>query len=108
ERLGAAEAVLPFDLSQGPLFRALLVRFHDTEHRLFLTLHHIIFDGYSIYRVLLPELAALYTAFLEGRESPLPEPSIQYSDFAFWEREWFSRNGHLASQLAYWRMQLGG
>ena len=108
EKLGVAEAVLPFDLSQGPLFRALLVRFNDTEHRLFLTLHHIIFDGYSIYRVLLPELASLYTAFLEGRESPLPEPSIQYSDFALWERDWFSRNGHLSSQLAYWRKQLGG
>ena len=108
EKLGAAEAVLPFDLSQGPLFRALLVRFRDTEHRLFLTLHHIIFDGYSIYRVLLPELATLYTAFSEGRDSPLPEPSIQYSDFALWERDWFSRNGHLSSQLAYWRKQLGG
>ncbi len=108
EKLGAAEAVLPFNLSQGPLFRALLVRFRDNEHRLFLTLHHIIFDGYSIYRVLLPELATLYTAFSEGRESPLSEPSIQYSDFALWERDWFSRNGHLSSQLAYWRKQLGG
>ncbi|MGA8492969.1 MAG: amino acid adenylation domain-containing protein [Terriglobales bacterium] len=108
ERLGEADAILPFDLSQGPLFRALLVRFGETQHRLFLTLHHIIFDGYSIYRVLLPELVALYQAFSEGRESPLPEPSIQYPDFALWERDWFSRNGHLSSQLAYWRKQLGG
>ena len=106
--MGAEDAELPFDLSRGPLFRALLVRFRDTEHRLFLTLHHIIFDGYSIYRVLLPELATLYTAFSEGHDSPLPEPSIQYSDFALWERDWFSRNGHLSSQLAYWRKQLGG
>jgi surfactin family lipopeptide synthetase A len=108
EKLGVAEAVLPFDLSQGPLFRALLVRFRDTEHRLFLTLHHIIFDGYSIYRVLLAELATLYRVFSEGGESPLPEPTIQYSDFSLWERDWFSRNGHLSSQLAYWRKQLGG
>jgi amino acid adenylation domain-containing protein len=108
QRLAIKDALRPFDLSQTPLFRALLVRFSDTEHRLFLTLHHILFDGYSIYRVLLPELDTLYTAFSEGKESPLPELSLQYSDFALWEREWLSRNGHLSSQLAYWRRQLGG
>jgi amino acid adenylation domain-containing protein len=107
-RLAHQDALRPFDLSQGPLLRALLVRFSDTEHRLFLTLHHIIFDGYSIYRVLLPELSSLYAAFSSGRESSLPEPPIQYSDFARWEREWLSRNGHLQDQLAYWRTQLGG
>jgi amino acid adenylation domain-containing protein len=107
-RLAVEDAMRPFDLSQGPLFRVLLVHLSDTEHRLFFTLHHIIFDGYSIYRVLLPELAALYTAFSSREEAPLPELSIQYADFAIWEREWLSRNGHLVSQLAYWREQLRG
>jgi amino acid adenylation domain-containing protein len=107
-RLAVEDAMRPFDLSRGPLFRVLLVHLSDTEHRLFFTLHHIIFDGYSIYRVLLPELAALYSTFSEGEESPLPEPSIQYPDFAVWEREWLLRNGHLSSQLAYWREQLRG
>jgi amino acid adenylation domain-containing protein len=107
-RLAVADAMRPFDLSQGPLFRVLLVHLSDTEHRLFFTLHHIIFDGYSIYRVLLPELAALYAAFADGEESPLPELSVQYADFAVWEREWLSRNGHLSSQLDYWRKQLRG
>ena len=73
-----------------------------------MTLHHIIFDGYSIYRVFLPELAALYAAFSEDRESPLPELPVQYPDYAAWEREWLSRNGHLSSQLAYWRKHLQG
>jgi len=107
-RLAVEDAMRPFDLSRGPLFRVLLVHLSDTEHRLFFTLHHIIFDGYSIYRVFLPELAALYAAFSEGEESPLPEVSVQYSDFAVWEREWLVRNGHLSSQLAYWRKQLRG
>jgi aspartate racemase len=107
-RLAAEDALRPFDLSQGPLFHALLVHLSDTEHRLFLTLHHIIFDGYSIYRVFLPELAALYTAFSNAQESPLPELSTQYADFAIWEREWLLRDGRLQSQLAYWREQLGG
>jgi amino acid adenylation domain-containing protein len=107
-RLAVEDAMRPFDLSRGPLFRVLLVHLSDTEHRLFFTLHHIIFDGYSIYRVLLPELAALYTASSEGEEFPLPEPSIQYADFAVWEREWLLRNGYLSSQLTYWRDQLRG
>jgi surfactin family lipopeptide synthetase A len=107
-RLAREDALRPLDLTQAPLFHALLVRFSDTEHRLFLTLHHIIFDGYSIYRVLLPELAALYSAFSEGKEPELDELSVQHSDFARWEREWLSRNGRLSSQLAYWRKQLSG
>jgi surfactin family lipopeptide synthetase A len=107
QRLAAEDAIRPFDLSRGPLFRGLLVCIDDTDHRLFLTLHHIIFDGYSIYRVLLPELATLYAAFSAGERPTLPELPVQYADFARWEREWFARNGHLASQLAYWRQQLG-
>ena len=107
-RLANEDAVRPFDLSEGPLFRFLLVRFSDTEHRLFLTLHHIIFDGYSIYRVFLPELATLYAAFSQDRESPLLDLPIQYPDFAAWERDWLSRNGHLSSQLAYWHQHLQG
>ena len=108
-RLANEDALRPFDLSQGPLFRFLLVHFSETEHRLFLTLHHIIFDGYSIYRVFLPELAALYAAFSEDRESPLLR-AFPFStlDFAAWERESLSRNGHLSSQLAYWRKHLQG
>jgi aspartate racemase len=108
QRLAVEDALRPFNLSQGPLFHALLVQFSDTEHRLFLTLHHIIFDGYSIYGVLLPELAALYAAFSNGQASPLPELPTQYADFALWEREWLARDGRLLSQLAYWRKQLGG
>ncbi len=107
QRLALEGALRPFDLSRGPLFRALLVHLSDTEHRLFLTLHHIIFDGYSIYRVLLPELAALYSAFSTGQDSPLSPLSVQYTDFARWEREWLSQSGRLPAQLAYWRKQLG-
>jgi amino acid adenylation domain-containing protein len=107
-RLAHEDALRPFDLSAGPLLRALLVKLSNHDHRIFLTLHHIIFDGYSIYRVFLPELAALYAAFSQGQDCALPDPSIQYSDFALWERDHWSRNGHLPAQLAYWRKQLGG
>jgi surfactin family lipopeptide synthetase A len=108
KRLAVEDSLRLFKLSEGPLFRALLVHLSDTEHRLILTLHHIIFDGYSIYRVLLPEVATIYEAFSQGKESPLPEPPTQYRSFASWERDWLQSSGHLSSQLAYWRKQLGG
>ncbi len=53
-RLATEDALRPFDLSHGPLYRALLIHLADDDHRLYLTLHHIIFDGSSIYHVLLP------------------------------------------------------
>nr|UXE44291.1 chondramide synthase cmdD [uncultured bacterium] len=71
----------PFDLAQGPLFRSSLIRLGWEEHVLLLTYHHIISDAWS-HGLLLRELEALYDAFREGRPSPLPEPELQYSDFA--------------------------
>ena len=108
KRLAVEDSLKLFKLSEGPLFRALLVHLSDNEHRLILTLHHIIFDGYSIYRVLLPEVATLYEAFSNGNEAPLPELSTQYRAYAAWERDWLLKSGQLSSQLAYWRKQLGG
>jgi surfactin family lipopeptide synthetase A len=104
-RLASQEILQPFDLANGPLFRTLLVKLSDTEHRLFLTLHHIIFDGYSLYQIFLPELRTIYDAFLRGEPSPLPELPIQYPDFALWQREW-TQGDVIAEQIAYWKRQL--
>ena len=104
-RLAAQEARTPFDLANGPLLRPLLVTLHDTDHRLFLTIHHIIFDGFSLYQIFLPELQALYDAFLAGRPSPLADLSIQYADFALWQRK-AVEGDEVAAQLAYWKRQL--
>ncbi len=104
-RRATEDAQQPFDLVHGPLLRATLMRLDDTDHRLFLTLHHIIFDGVTIYQVFLPELRTLYEAFSAGQPSPLPDLSIQYADFAVWQREWLQGNV-LADQLAYWKKQL--
>ena len=64
-------------LARGPMFRLRLVSLGDAEYRLFLTLHHIIFDGVSLYRVLLPELLALYEAFTQNESPQLSELPIQ-------------------------------
>ncbi|MFB2937533.1 amino acid adenylation domain-containing protein [Aerosakkonemataceae cyanobacterium BLCC-F154] len=102
QRLATQEAQQSFNLSQLPLIKAILVRLNEQEHILLLTLHHIIFDGWSM-GVLTQELAALYEAFSTGKPSPLPELPIQYADFAEWQRQ-----KGLESQLAYWKKQLGG
>jgi surfactin family lipopeptide synthetase A len=107
-RLAADAAVRPFDLSRDTLFRGFVVHLTETEHRLFLTLHHIIFDGYSISRVFLPELATLYSAFSAGKMPTMREPPIQYSDYAIWQRDWLTRDCRSSSQLKYWRKQLDG
>src|SRR5207248_2421573 len=106
-RLATKDAQILFDLAQGPLLRAMLMRLGDAEHRLFLTLHQSIFDGVSLYRVFLPELRALYEAFSGGKPSPLADPPIQYADFAVWQRQW-PQGDVLADQLAYWKQQLAG
>ena len=104
-RLSAEEALRPFDLAWGPLFRPTLVKLAPEEHVLFLDLHHSICDGWS-FDVLVRELAALYRAFSAGRPSPLPVLPVQYADFAAWQRQWL-QGEVLDAQLAWWRRQLG-
>ncbi len=105
-RRSAAEAREPFHLAQGPLVRAALLRLSEREHVLLLTLHHVAGDGWSL-GVLLGELGALYTAFHEGRPSPLPELPLQYADYTVWQRRWLSGEV-LDEQLAFWKRQLDG
>ncbi len=105
--LATKDARLPFDLSNGPLVRAALVRLRDEEYRLYLTLHHIIFDGISTYRVFLPELVHFYEAFAAGQAAPRTELPLQYADYARWQRQWLN-SGCLSDDLDYWRRQLGG
>lgn len=102
----ADEAVRPFDLGAGPLLRARLLRLAADEHILMLTAHHIISDGWSSGTIL-SELATLYSAFAEGRPAPLGELSLQYGDFAAWQRRHLS-GPTLEHQLAYWRTALAG
>ena len=106
-RLATIEARQPFDLAEGPLLRATLMRLDEQEHRLYLALHHIIFDGVAIYQGFLPEVRTIYEAFLAGQPSPLPEPPIQYGDYAVWQRDYL-RAETMEPHLAYWRQKLGG
>jgi len=104
QKLIVQEMQQPFKLAQGPLLRLMLLKLSETEHVLAIALHHIIFDEWSI-ALLIRELGLLYTAFRAGKPSPLPELSIQYADFAHWQREWLQGEVR-SSQLSYWRSQL--
>jgi hypothetical protein len=106
-RLATEQTRPPFDFVRGPLIRATLARLDAAEHRLFLTLHQLMFDCASIYTIFLPELAALYDAFSRGRPSPLSDPPIQYGDYACWERQWVESDV-VSRQMDYWRKHLGG
>ena len=104
--IATRDAQEPLDLSQAPLFRTRLMRLADREYRLYLALSHIIFDGVAIYRVFVPELAALYKARVAGVPSPLAELPAQYPDYSLWQRK--ARPAHdVEKHLAYWRKQLG-
>ncbi len=105
-RLAEAEARRPFTLARGPLVRHAVVKLGEEEHLLLLTLHHIVADGWSLV-VLFHELDELSRAHDAGKPSPLEPLSIQYPDFAHWQREWL-QEGVLARQLEYWRTTLSG
>jgi amino acid adenylation domain-containing protein len=103
-RLVQEEARQPFDLTEGPLLRARLLRLGDRDHVAAVTTHHIVSDGWSM-GIFVEELSALYGAFSQGKASPLPELAVQYADFAQWQRQWLQGDA-LEAQLAYWEDQL--
>jgi amino acid adenylation domain-containing protein len=105
-RLSAEEYERPFNLARGPLVRAKLLRMADEESVLFLTMHHIVSDGWSL-GILSRELRTLYEAYSAGLPSPLPELPIQYADFTVWQREWL-QGDVLEAQMDYWKKQLAG
>ncbi len=92
-----------FDLEDGPLFTAKLLRLAPQEHVLSISQHHIVTDGTSI-AALWRELETLYRANCYAQPSPLPDLPIQYADFACWQR--LRKDKIVAQQLSYWMEQL--
>jgi amino acid adenylation domain-containing protein len=100
----------PFNLQQGPVFRAQVLRLTPTEHLLVVVLHHIVADGWSM-GVLIHELATLYRAAPAEWTSVLPALPIQYADYAVWQRQWLAPEAPgaaLEQQWVYWQQQLRG
>jgi amino acid adenylation domain-containing protein len=105
EQLSQAE-IQPFDLKQAPLLRVCIWQLSEQEFVCLVNMHHIVSDGWST-GIIIQELAALYSAYCEGAESPLPELAIQYADFAIWQRQWL-QGEVLEQQVEYWKSNLEG
>ncbi|MDB9325682.1 condensation domain-containing protein, partial [Nodularia spumigena CS-590/02] len=111
KHLAIAELQQPFNLSKAPLLRVKLIQLADAcgersyqSHLLLLVIHHIVCDGWSM-DIFRKELFTLYTAFSNGESSPLVPLSLQYADFAHWQRSYL-QGETLNKQLNYWQQQL--
>ncbi|MFD4606267.1 condensation domain-containing protein, partial [Streptomyces sp. NPDC058464] len=105
-RLAAATTAAPFDLAAGPVLRACLIRLGEAGHVLAMSVHHVASDEWS-GRIFHRELELLYKAFRVGEPDPLPPLTLQYADYAMWQRSWLTGEV-LENQLSYWRRRLAG
>jgi amino acid adenylation domain-containing protein len=105
-RRASVEACIPFSLEAGPLVRARLFRVSEADCVLFLNVHHIVTDGWSM-PVVTREMEELYAAFRSGLPSPYAELEIHYPDYALWQREYL-QGAVLEKQLGYWKRHLEG
>ncbi|HBL27309.1 MAG TPA: non-ribosomal peptide synthetase, partial [Acidobacteria bacterium] len=105
-RLAVAESIRPFQLDRGPVLRSVLFRLAPGSHRLLVTFHHIVSDGWSL-EIFLRELTEVYAACAGGRAPRLPALPVQYADFAVWQRGWLQGEA-LERQIRFWREALAG
>jgi len=106
ERLVQMDSDLPFDLAEGPLLRVKLLRLAPENHRLLVTMHHIITDGWSM-AIFFSEIKKIYQALLRNEDLSLRPLSIQFVDYAVWQKEnW--RSQLREEQLRYWKQNLAG
>ncbi len=103
--LSRRQAAEPFDLATAKLFRARLVRLGESEHVLLLTMHHIIGDAWTV-EIIAREVVASYLSIRAGLTASLPDLSVQYADYAAWQRDCL-QGEVLESLLNYWRGKLG-
>lgn len=106
ESLAFEEAETPFDLSRDLMIRMKILKLQESEHVIFITMHHIASDGWSM-GVLVNEIGELYHAYSQAQGNPLQPLLLQYADYARWQRSWL-QGDVLEQQLDYWKLQLAG
>ncbi len=90
----------PYDFKNGPLVRARLVKVSPEEHALVWMTHHLMFDGESI-NIFVEEMSAYYRSYVQNVPVHLPELSVQYPDYAVWQRQWMNSDSY-AKQMDFW------
>ncbi|MCG7534496.1 non-ribosomal peptide synthetase [Pseudoalteromonas sp. OOF1S-7] len=96
----------PFDLEQGPLVRASLLKLPEQSWVLTLAMHHIVSDGWST-NILLNDLITSYRQCAQGQSGALQPMPLQYADYAQWQRD-ECQGGKIAESLDYWQQNLTG
>lgn len=94
----------PFDLTRGNLCRVVLIRLAAEDHVIVFTIHHLVFDEWSM-DILMRDFSAIYASTVKGAAAQLPPLAFQYVDFAHWQRNWLSSPA-AAKQFSYWRHRL--
>lgn len=105
-QIAREDAQRPFQIDVAPLLRVTTVQLSDTRHAVIQTMHHIVYDGWSL-ALLFDELKTLYEQAAHGGSDPLPPLDIQYADFAIWQRRYLESHA-LRDQLEAWRETLAG
>ena len=106
QRFASENGRKPYDLQHGPLLRVALVHATDSEDYLFFSTHHINFDGWS-RQIFFNELMRVYAAIHSHQKPDLPEPPVQYADYAVWQRQWLSGET-LKEYTEHWKNFLSG
>jgi len=97
------DATTYFDLSKAPLFRLSLLKLDAKEHILFVTMHHIVTDKWSM-GLFREQLAKHYLALSSNEFIAITQNALQYRDYAYWQES----NPINKDQLAYWKSKLSG
>jgi NRPS condensation-like uncharacterized protein/acyl carrier protein len=103
-RLTVEASQAPFELEKQTPWKVVLIKLAADRHLFVLCMHHIIMDAWSM-ALFFNELTVNYKALGAGQPAPLPPLDIQYADFAYWQRHYFTEE-RLASRLAYWQDRL--
>ena len=97
---------VPFDLLQGPLYRAALLRRSADDHVLVFTIHHAVSDGWTL-GVFIEDFCLAYVQELAGIRDPLPALPLTYSAWGAAERAYW-QPAELKKRLAFWQPELTG
>ena len=97
---------ISFDLENGPLVRALIIEVKKEEYIFFLTMHHIIADGWSM-ELLISEVLSVYDQLIQEGAVVLPPLDLQYKDYAVWQ-ETLAETQRYQEAEKFWLQQFQG
>ncbi|MBU3108710.1 non-ribosomal peptide synthetase, partial [Clostridium gasigenes] len=104
QRVSKEESYKPFDLENEALVRFILIETAPKERLFIIVIHHIIFDGWSM-GVFYKNLSEKYNNLCNGKYFLNKEKTVQYADYAKWQRKELSEN-KLEKQFSYWKNKL--